>query len=75
MDLSAFRFQLRQVYHVAVLGNPPPEDVAQAIERILVAGEPTTLPAEVVQMLVARRAQQNRRAPWVEKHYRPGKPL
>jgi hypothetical protein len=75
VDLSAFRFHLEQVYHVAVLGKVPPAEVAHAVERILAAGEPATLPPEVLTQLVQRRAQMSRTAPWIEGHYQPGKRL
>jgi hypothetical protein len=75
LDLSTFRFQLDQVYHVAVLGLAPPEAVAQTIDQILAAGEPARLPETVVQLLARRRAEESRRGPWVERRYRPGKRL
>ena len=71
-DLSAFRFHLNRVYHVAVLGEVPPAELAARIDGILAAGEPVTLPHDVLELLVARRAQQRRLGPWVERHHRPG---
>ncbi len=73
VDLSAFRLQLNQVYHVAVLGLVPPENVDRVLERLLSSGETATLPADVVRLLSQRRAQESQRSSWVEKHYRPGK--
>lgn len=74
-DLSVYRLQLgpAQTYHVAVLGESPPEKLAQKIEEILANGEPVVLPEEVLRLLTARRVQQSRRGSWVERHYRPGK--
>jgi hypothetical protein len=74
-DLSAYRFQLNRISHVAVLGNPPPPDLDNQLSALLAAGEPATLPPEVVTALQERRAQAIRHGPWTERHYRPGKPL
>ena len=74
-DLSAYRFLIDRISHVAVLGDPPPQEVDRAIRRILATGEPITLPAEVVETLFQRRSQQIRLGPWVERHHRPGEPL
>ena len=70
-DLSAFRFHLSRVWHVAVLGDQPPEDIDQQLQRILSRGQPASLPAEVLWQLLERRSQATRIAPWVEKHSRP----
>jgi hypothetical protein len=70
-DLSSFRFQLQQEWHVAVLGMPPPPDVAQTIESIFMDSEPVTLPTEVLEQLLERRRQSIKRGPWIERHYRP----
>jgi hypothetical protein len=74
-DLSAYRFLLDQVAHVAVLGAPPPPDLDQQLTALLAAGTPATLPAEVRQTLIDRRQQMGRRGPWTEGHYRPGRRL
>jgi hypothetical protein len=74
-DLSAYRFLLDRISHVAVLGAPPAEELDRAIRRILAAGEPTALPGEVLTLLLQRRAEQIRLGPWVERHVRPGQPL
>ena len=74
-DLSVFRLQFQRLWHVAALGLLPPAPVLQAIEQILDRGHPAELPAEVWQALEQRRTQAARQAPWVEKHFRPGKPL
>lgn len=77
VDLSAFRFQLEQIYHVAVLGpTPPPEEIAKKVEELLAPGEPATLPAEILKMLMERRKQaMSPGTIWWEGHYRPGKRL
>ena len=74
-DLSAYRFLLNRISHVAVLGAPPPQELDRSIRRILASGEPTPLPAEIVETLLQRRAQQTRLGLWVEQHHRPGRPL
>ena len=71
-DLSAYRFLIRQLWHVAVLGEPPPEELEQKIQGILSRGEPVTLPPEILKLLAEHRAQATKQAPWVERHYRPG---
>ena len=75
-DLSAYRLILNRVWHVTVLGTPPPEELDQTIRKILAAGEPTTLPTEVLTTLLERRAQQVKLGyPWLERHHRPGQPF
>lgn len=70
-DLSVYRFALDQVYHVAAVGDPPPEALDRRLSTILAAGTAVTLPPEVLGQLVARRQQQIRRSPgWMEGHYR-----
>lgn len=74
-DLSVYRLLIDQVSHVAVVGTAPPPALDARLARILATGEPVALPATVVQQLLERRAQARRQGPWVERHYRPGKPL
>ena len=75
-DLSSYRLLLNRVPHVTVLGLPPPEELDRTIRKILAAGEPTTLPAEVITTLLQRRAEQiSLGHPWLERHHRPGQPL
>ena len=75
VDLSAYRFQLDRVYHVVVLGDPPPTALHDQLRAILATGEPAQLPEEVLKLLHTRRRRATRAAPWVEGHYRPGKRL
>ncbi len=72
-DLSAYRFQLNRIYHVAVLGQPPPAELEEQLTAILASGEPAELPTDVLQALSDRRRQMSGRAPWTEGHYRPGR--
>jgi hypothetical protein len=74
-DLSAYRFLLEQIWHVAVLGEPPPEDLAEKLQTALARGEPASLPPDILKLLAERREQAAKQAPWVERHYRPGQNL
>src|SRR5712691_9777452 len=71
-DLSAYRFHLERVWHVAVLGQEPPQTLDRRIRRALASGEPATLPEEILTLLWERRAQAIQIAPWVEGHHDPG---
>jgi hypothetical protein len=73
--LSAYRFLLRQIWHVAVLGEPPAEELAKKLETAFARGEPTTLPPDILKLLTQRRQQASRQGSWVERHYRPGQNL
>ncbi len=73
-DLSCYRLQLDRAWHVAVLGEPPSDDVAARLDPLLSAGVPSTLPPGVVSVLQARRASAVASgSPWIERHYRPNK--
>lgn len=74
-DLSVYRMQLNHVYHVAVLGQPPPAALDRRIDGLLAQGELVTLPHEVLMALSERRQQMTRRGGWVEGHHRPGERL
>jgi hypothetical protein len=74
-DLSAYRIQLDQVNHVAVVGTQPHDRLQSRLQKILSHGEPTSLPDEVVNALHKRREQMKQQGEWVEGHYRPGKKL
>ena len=73
-ELSAYRFHLNRVWHVAILGDRPPEDLDRRLQRILSRGEPASLPEEILVELQRRRAQATRLGPWVERHARPVPP-
>ena len=74
-DLSAYRVQLDDVYHVAVVGVRPAPVLEERLMAILAAGVPTELPAVAQQTLLARRAQVAPHQTWWEGHYRPGRRL
>ena len=69
-DLSVYRFQLSGVFHVAVLGLTPPEPLEQRLRQILAAGDPATLPENIVSLLFVRRAEMSQQSNWLERHYR-----
>ena len=75
VDVSVYRFQLDRIYHVAVLGQPPPPELDATLATILAAGEPATLPTPVLRQLAERRAEATKHGPWVQRHYRPGQRL
>jgi hypothetical protein len=76
-ELSTYRIQLRTapgtglVWHVAVIGERPGEDLEQKLTTILAIGKPTPLPDEVLKILAERRRQAKRLGPWVERHQWP----
>src|SRR5688500_11949684 len=67
--LSADRFHPNHIWHVAVLGEQPPEELHQLLATILSTGEPTSLPADLLRFLETRRLQARQIGPWVEGHY------
>jgi len=72
-DLSAYRLQFNHIWHVLVLGDPPPEALKQEIKAILSTGQPTSLPLDLLNILKIRREIAIKQGPWVERHHRPGK--
>lgn len=74
VDLSAYRFQLDRVWHVAALGPaPPPEEIGSKIDEYLSRGEAVTLPPDIPTILLARRRQiLSPGMTWFEGHYHPG---
>lgn len=74
-DLSVYRLQLDRIYHVAVLGEPPPVELDQRISQLLAQGEAVTLPREALMALTERRRQTIHLGGWVERHHRPGERL
>jgi hypothetical protein len=71
-DLSAYRFQLQQLWHVAALGAAPSENVQEQIHQELSKGKIVELPDQLVNDLSLRREQQIKLGSWVERHHRPG---
>ena len=74
-DLSAYRFLLDRVPHVAVLGELPPAELDEQLQALLGEGDPAILPRGVLLTLADRRQHLRRHGSWLEGHYRPGQPL
>ena len=73
VDLSVYRFSLSDVVHVAVVGESPPGELRQEIEAAIAGGESVRLDRPTRRWLRQRRAEQLKRGPWVEHHFRPGR--
>ena len=74
-DLSAYRIRFQNIPHVVVLGSRPEPEIDEKLSKVLEGGEPANLPQDIVTTLAQRRTQARRLGPWVEGHYRPGKPM
>ena len=72
-DLSAYRFTTHGVWHVAIVGNTPNNELAEELERHLSGGARVELPVDTLDFLRRRREQQIKHGPWVERHHRPGR--
>ena len=71
-ELSAYRFLIRGVYHVAVVGDPPDEGLGQEIEMALSGGTSVGLDSKTLTFLRQRRETERKQGLWVERHHRPG---
>ena len=71
-ELSAYRVQIHSVWHVAVVGDAPANELSEKLEKTFAVGEPVDLPNEVLEFMWQRRAEQIQNGPWMEGHYRPG---
>ena len=76
-ELSAFRFQLSDVWHVAAVGPfVPSAALAKRVESLLSRGEAVELPEVVVRLLLELRQRALRPGTtWMEGHYDPGRPI
>ena len=72
-DISAYRFKINDVFHVAVVGDTPDEELDSQLQKALTHGETVCLEEPMLDFLQRRRATQQERGPWVEAHYRPGR--
>jgi hypothetical protein len=70
VELSVYNLVVAQVPHVVVLGEQQGKAMNEQFNHLLIDGEATHLPPEVVRQLAARRSEQN--GPWSERH--PGLP-
>jgi hypothetical protein len=73
-DLSAYRFFVptEKKWYVVVIGDRPNVQLHERLTTILTTltrGEPATLDEGILLGLLARRAQQTQKGPWVEGHY------
>jgi hypothetical protein len=75
-ELSAYRFMRQspetndKPWYVVVVGLTPTEATQQRLRRALSLGEMTTIPPEVVEMLIIRHITETAtKGPWVESHY------
>ncbi len=71
VDLSSYRFQLKNLWNVVVLGVIPPQEIDAQIQEVLDKGEPADVPEHVIDYLTERRAQATKLGTWVERHQRP----
>jgi hypothetical protein len=69
-DLSVYRLAYDSAWFLAVLGQLPPRVLDRQLRRILAAGAPGALPAEVVAHLEQRRLEAIKLGSWVERHAR-----
>ena len=74
-DLSAYRLRYRDVPHVVLIGSSPPSDIDAKLAQVLANGLQAELPPEICSTLMRRRRQARQLGPWVEGHYRPGRPF
>ena len=51
-DLSVYRLQLHEIYHVTILGDPPPRRLDRTLRSILIAGQPAELPDDILRELI-----------------------
>ena len=71
-DLSAYRFLIQDVWHVAIVGEIPSSELADQLERDLSVGERVEISVAILDFLLGRRQEQIENGPWVERHHRPG---
>ena len=74
-ELSAFRFQLSDLWHVAAVGPAvPAASLAKRVEALLSPGEAVELPEAVLRLLLELRQRALRPGTtWMEGHYDPGR--
>ena len=72
-DISAYRFKIKDAFHVAIVGEHPGETLDRKLQGALGLGKPVSLDDRTLEFLLRRRAQQSSQGPWVEHHHRPGR--
>lgn len=70
-DLSVYRYKSmrKNMWYVVVVGEKPPDSLHVAIEAQLTNGTLTSLDADELTYLLARRSEAIQLGPWVEGHY------
>ena len=71
-ELSAYRFHIKGVWHVAVVGVSPDEGLGQKLAMALARGTTILLGTETLDFLQHRRETESKKGTWVERHHRPG---
>ena len=71
-ELSVYRFHMTEIWHVAVVGDPPDMEIGQKLETVLADGTSVALGSTTLSFLQRRRIEERRPGIWVERHHRPG---
>ena len=71
-EVSAYRFHIKGVWDVAVVGVSPDEELGQELAITLAPGTHILLDAEILNFLQHRRETEGNQGTWVERHHRPG---
>jgi hypothetical protein len=71
-ELSVYRFHIKGVWYVAVIGVSPDEGLSQELAIALAHGTPILLGTETLNFLQHRRETQSKQGTWVERHHHPG---
>lgn len=73
-NMSTYRLILGGIWHVAVMGDQPPEELERKLMRALRHGDPVQLPYDVLRPLQQRGETERRNGLWTERHYRLPEP-
>ena len=71
-ELSVYRFHIKGVWHVAVVGDSPGEGLGKELAIALAHGITILLGKEALNFLQLRRETESNQGTWVERHHRPG---
>ena len=77
-ELSGYRLMQQweesdeKPWYVIVVGLTPSKEVQQELNRALSLGETTSVPQEVIDMLLVRHITETTKGKWVEGHYKKG---
>ena len=70
-ELSVYRFYIKGVWHVAVIGVSPDEGLGQELAISLAHGTTILLGTETFNLLQHCREKESKQGTWVERHHRP----